>query len=366
MKKQLHQDQSGLASLVIAILIVIILSTMITGFLQIIGHEQRRSLDRQLGSQAFYAAESGVNDARKAINNGFKADKTSCKPYTGPDYPAELSGTSNNLTTDKNVNYSCLLINQTPGSLEYNPVNTQHGSTFVADSVSGFLNTLNFSWQDQGSSTVFRSTAATSGTDFPTQGTWNSGGSAGTGILRVDLLPVNAASTSRDDIIKNARTYFLYPSTSTAGNPVNYSTTQSGAVINGQCSTGASPHYCNVTVNDINAPSPLGGIIPSKVYVRMRAIYNPVNVTISAADIKGPVKIRGAQVLIDSTGRAADVSRRIQVRIPQQDIDLPDFTIASMDTLCKKYVLFAGTSGVIADPNGAPLDTTGVCNPANW
>lgn len=364
MGKRLHNDQSGLASLVIAILIVIILTTMITGFLQIIGHEQRRSLDRQLGSQAFYAAESGVNDASKAISNGYKADKTSCKPYAAASgYPTELSGASNNLTTNTNVRYTCLLIDQTPGSLEYNPINAEHGSTFVAESVTGFMDSLNFSWQDSSGSTKFRTTAATTGTDFPTQGSWNSGG-IGTGILRVDLLPINASSTSRVDIINNTRTYFFYPSSNPAApNTVDYLASQSGAVINGRCASSASPHYCNVTISNINA-SNLPGITASKVYVRMRAIYNPVNVTVNAFSLGNAVSIRGAQILVDSTGRAADVSRRIQVRIPQQNIDLPDFTIASMDTLCKKYVLYS--NGVAADGTGGAPDTSGVCNPANW
>lgn len=364
MGKQLHKDQSGLASLVIAILIIIILTTMITGFLQIIGHEQRRSLDRQLGSQAFYAAESGVNDASKAITNGYKADKTDCKPYTVSGYPAELSGTSNNLTTNNNVRYTCLLIDQTPGSLEYNPVNTEHGSTFVAESVTGFLDSLNFSWQDSSGSTKFRTTPAATGSDFPTKSSWNGGGTIGTGILRVDLLPINTSSTSRADIVKNTRTYFFYPSTNPAApNTVDYLASQSGAVVNGHCASSASPRYCNVTISNINA-SNLPGITASKVYVRMRAIYNPVNVTVNAFSLGNAVSIRGAQILVDSTGRAADVSRRIQVRIPQQNIDLPDFTIASMDTLCKKYVLYE--NGVAADGTGGAPDTDGVCNPANW
>lgn len=104
-------------------------------------------------------------------------------------------------------------------------------------------------------------------------------------------------------------------------------------------------------------------------------MYNPVNVTISGTSGGGPVNIKGAQVLVDATGKAADIKRRIQVRVPNQDIDLPDYVLASMDTLCKKFVLLPSNGalgGVSADYNGtetsaaAQTATQQACDPAQW
>ena len=61
---------------------MIVMSLIVLGFAQISRRNQRESLDRQLSTQAFYAAESGVNDARELIttaaqnNQAIPAKKT--------------------------------------------------------------------------------------------------------------------------------------------------------------------------------------------------------------------------------------------------------------------------------------------------
>ncbi len=72
--------QDGFASIVIAIIMVIVLSLITVGFAQLMRTEQRSALDKQLSSQAYYAAETGVNDAAKALNAGYAGVKTNCAP----------------------------------------------------------------------------------------------------------------------------------------------------------------------------------------------------------------------------------------------------------------------------------------------
>jgi hypothetical protein len=49
------------------------------------------------------------------------------------------------------------------------------------------------------------------------------------------------------------------------------------------------------------------------------------------------LNLKGAQTLVDSTGKAQDVLRRIQVRIPTNNgYDIPDGTHAD---ICKQYDL---------------------------
>jgi hypothetical protein len=55
--------EGGFVSIIVCMIIMTILSLITIGFAQIMAREQRQALDRQLSSQAFYAAESGVNDA---------------------------------------------------------------------------------------------------------------------------------------------------------------------------------------------------------------------------------------------------------------------------------------------------------------
>ena len=113
-------------------------------------------------------------------------------------------------------------------------------------------------------------------------------------------------------------------------------TEPSGAIVNGQCTTvdGCSVKIVNIT----------GG----RYFIRVLAMYKPVSLTVKATDAADAVKnLVGAQTLVDATGKAADVARRIQVAIPRENSDLPDYAVASMDTLCKKFL--ALPKGVIDD-----------------
>jgi Tfp pilus assembly protein FimT len=356
MKTRIRKNESGMASLVIAILIVIIVTTIVLGFMQIIRREQRRSLDNQLSSQAYYAAESGVNNAIKAVRQeGFTSDKTQCAPFlTGAlGATAAVWGTSNLLTADGNVQYSCLLINQSPTSLAFDKVSTSHSNVFpVRDNAPGrLIDSLTFTWANP--TGITSSTRLPSGTGYhlPPVANWNS-----LGLLRVDIMP--AASVSKWDLIGSVKTLFMYPSRGGGATTYSYipNGVNSGNVVDGKCNPPNGDPVCSVTVNNLKS---ITGIQPGdSIYVRVLAMYEPVKLTITATDDTGAsTGVSGAQILVDSTGKAADVLRRIQVRVPFQDTDYPDYAIASMDSLCKKF--FASADGTVTSE--VPADLT--CNP---
>ena len=356
MRKSLHRDQSGLASLVIAVLIIIVLTTMVIGFIQIIGKEQRRSLDRQLSSQAFYAAESAVNDATSVINSGYTGNKTQCTPLpVSPTNPAELSGTSNILTGNNNVSYPCLLINQQPPTLEYSQVSTSRSTTFPITSATGAnYDAVTFSWGDAAGGHKLRSSNVPTNAGFPINSEWNLG-ALGTGVLRVDIVPFGTGSAPRSSLIASVRTYFLYPTTSiSSANVVNYATEPSGAIVSGNCVANTTPNDCSVTIGNINT---------ARSYVRIMSMYNPIKVSVKATAGGAGVNLTGAQALVDATGKANDVLRRIQVRVPHENVDVPDYALASMDTLCKRFAV----ADIVKDDNsgGAP-DPLLTCPPASW
>ena len=66
--KQLKNNEQGLVAIVVTLIIMLVLTLIVTGFAQLARREQREALDRQLASQALYAAESGVNAAEAAVN----------------------------------------------------------------------------------------------------------------------------------------------------------------------------------------------------------------------------------------------------------------------------------------------------------
>ena len=56
-------NEEGFASIVIALILIIVLSLLTIGFAQLARREQQTALSKQLANQAQYAAESGINDA---------------------------------------------------------------------------------------------------------------------------------------------------------------------------------------------------------------------------------------------------------------------------------------------------------------
>src|SRR5580698_3119973 len=102
-KKNLN-NQTGLASFLVTLIMMIIISLVVLGFAQIARHEQREALDNQLSSAAYYAAESGVNDAVNAIqNDNYLGLNPTGKSTCAPD------AILNNNNLGNNSSYSCLL-----------------------------------------------------------------------------------------------------------------------------------------------------------------------------------------------------------------------------------------------------------------
>src|ERR1044072_966430 len=118
-------NESGLVSIVIVTTITIILALMTIAFTKIMNRNLRDAIDLELSTQAHYAAESGLNDARQYI-----ADKlaTGDDPSIGPNcldlstaplpFVPTISGSySGDITNDNTVKYTCVLINSAPKDL---------------------------------------------------------------------------------------------------------------------------------------------------------------------------------------------------------------------------------------------------------
>ena len=89
---RLQNNQEGLVSITVSLIIMIIITLVVSSFALIVRREQRRTLDRQLSQQAFYAAEVGIADAQSAIKAGLTDDITEC---SGPGSFSKVAETIN-------------------------------------------------------------------------------------------------------------------------------------------------------------------------------------------------------------------------------------------------------------------------------
>ncbi|HSX32249.1 MAG TPA: pilus assembly PilX N-terminal domain-containing protein, partial [Candidatus Saccharimonadales bacterium] len=95
-KRPASAKESGMVAIMVTIILMIVISLIVLGFAQIARRNQRQSLDRQLSTQAFYAAETGVNDASKVIKAAIAsgatvAAKPTCTDSGGGQYTTLLA-----------------------------------------------------------------------------------------------------------------------------------------------------------------------------------------------------------------------------------------------------------------------------------
>lgn len=339
MKKSqsLRHDQSGLVSFIVCSVIMSLLSLVTIGFVRVMQKEQRESLDRQLSTQAFYAAESGVNDVvKKAAAPGGIAATTSCSLYS--------SDLETNVLAVDNIGYTCVLYNPIVDSILFDSSVDNGYLTLVRGAVNP-VNSIKISWQAKADSAYGAPSGQPWIGKFPPKSTWGNNIS----VLRVSIYPVSNSGTGfgRDQLNPTAKTFFLYPSL--GGTSSANLGDQDGSVISTKCQPGED-YNCTLQIMGLS-----GG--PNDYYVRFRSLYNDSAVSVKGfSGLGASEKLSGAQAIVDATGKANDLKRRIQVRkslIPQYF--MPEYAISSAQSVCKR--LYVG--------NGLDADNTECANPAN-
>jgi len=341
--KKLQEDESGFASLVIAIVLVLVLSLVTVGFAQLMQREQRQALDKQLSSQAYYAAETGINDAVTAINKDhYAGTKSTCAPISDPGNLYPSLDTNGQVGTNTGASYSCLLIDPSPSSLTYGNVDINQ-PTVVKFTASSNVHRIVFQWgASDGNNSSFATYTTCSTSKFVPGSSWTST----VGLLRVAVTPLYAGGYDRQSLINNTFTAFLCPGTpagapvgsDTANYPNNNVQVNSGPIITGNCSSGS--HRCMAQIDGLNKVASGGGT--TQYLVTLKSIYKNTSVSVYAlgndssqpSDVSNPLSTTGAQIQIDSTGKAQDVLRRIQVRVPgYESFGLPGGTVGD---ICKE------------------------------
>ncbi len=330
--KSLRHQESGLVSLIVAITFITILTLITTSFALLSRREARQALDRQLSTQAFYAAESGVNDAiNKITSSGGLDDVEECDEV----------GDVGNPDLGNGLSYTCVLVNQQPTSLDYSSVGLETSTIVRIQSQSGTINTLQIGWQAEDNSQIFTNLA---NHELPEKPPAPKNGLDQTGIVRATIIS-GKPPFSRDNFINNTGTYFLYPKANSTPNQKGTATltpgrANQGQFVDGQCNTATTtqfPRFCNAEIN----VSALGSNI---VYVRLKSAYKASRVTVRALDgVGNQLSLTNSQAVIDATGKATDVLRRIQVRVPlNSNYYYPEFALETGDDICKLITVPVG------------------------
>lgn len=343
---QIRRSEKGMIAITTALVLMVVISLIVLGFAQISRRNQRETLDRQLSTQAFYAAETGVNDARERINtavaSGLKVEaKNECD---GTGVAGFYTGLNPDIDSALGVKYSCLLVDPEPKTLQYSNIGVTTTVVPVISADSSPLSKVDLKWQSKsGSATPLSGCPGGTSNVFSPAASW----SCGYGILRIDFVPTSGGLTS-DSLTLNTMTIFAVPvsSGSTVNNvsyPANINTANSNVRIGASCTNAG----CELQIS---------GLSQNSYHMRVSSIYKDASLQVSAGGASGSQRLTGAQAVIDSTGRAQDVLRRIQVNIPlraSSKNELSDYAIEMNGSMCKRYSV---ASGYISNSvPGAPI-----------
>lgn len=330
--KKLNHAEAGIMSIIVTMIIAIVLSLIVMGFSQLSRREQRQTLDRQLSTQAFYAAEAGINDVIAGYNTNW-GDKTDCS-FSGNYATTPF----NSGQIDSETSYTCLLINASVDDIVLNPLVS---GTIVPIRNPGLIS-LEIGWENAGNGTAFNTNQYP---NFPplthtdSSKKWQGNANA----LEITIIPLNGLT--RPSLITNSYTAFLYPQNEPANGIASYNPTiysninEQGSILKANCHANNTPD-CRIKF------SSLPGNNTNGYAIRLKTVYStnnlPVNVTIKGENISGPIKFVGSQMIIDVTGKAKDVLRRVQVRRPISSSgygNVPLSALESSDSLCKQIAV---------------------------
>jgi hypothetical protein len=289
-----------------------------------------------LSTQAYYAAESGVNDAAAMLKDLAAAspgttlpEKTTCADQAA--YNFNASGLSSLVGTD--VTYTCVLIDPTPPSLTYRLGNQSTVIPLASANANPSISQITLSWtpeEGQESNPIAGCWSSANIGKLP-----NATGPLAWGCkfaaLRMDLL--NGTTFSRAGWQANTTTNVLEPINTSTNTAMPVST--DGQVHPATCTN--VPLTCRVTITGMSA---------SRYYLRLNAIYRTTTLTITGKDSSGnTIEWNGSQAKIDVTGKARDVLRRIAVGVDLTDANngaTPNAAIAVADSLCKRFSVTPG------------------------
>lgn len=286
----------------------ILISIVAAAYARTIVVQQREALNYDLSTRAYYAAESGVQDAIREIKSKpelLESNKEDCTPFS-----AQGGG---KIGGSEEIGYTCQLIEA--------DANEVSGATRQGDAVlwrlpnsSGDLRvTLKWSEDPDGQNFVARPESSKL---LPQAGNWGDGsGNAYHPMMRTSFISLPSSNIRRDSI--NQWVYFLNPTDAGEGEitDVNLNSKQeeSSVIHNALCDEAEGGLECSQSFV-VKSSAFSGG---RQAYIALQSIYGgDTKYTISASNssTNEPVPFDGV-VSIDVTGRASSVFRRVKQQV---------------------------------------------------
>lgn len=381
--KSLNNKESGFVSLFTVIFFMLLITVITVGFLRIMAIEQRQSLDNDLTASALAAAQSGIEDGKRALlayydpatgaalktdlASAFSTANTSCDSLTGLSSVQTQIGINGQAVGSNSLNQQYTCLNVKLNSPDYlGSSQASQSEIFPLRGVSSF-DQIKVSWH------LLSAAVGTEGDGKPTQlvplvpqsllpqtggaQSWSSQGYPA--FLRVQLFGYpNSGSFGRTELSDKSRTVFLVPVNGGGGAAINLGTADPSHAFdvakvspNTSVSCGTDFTLINTYLCTATLALPAGATYASTAnnyFLRVTPIYGAAHfrVQLFNSSTSTAVDMQDVQPLIDATGKAEDVYRRVQVRVRVNAINgLPEFAADSANTICKNMQVADGSAG---------------------
>lgn len=394
MKKYVRNQQSGMVSLFIVIFSALLISVLVIGFIRLMIQDQQQATNNDLSQSAYDSAMSGVSDAKRVIRACELGSVAACTALNDQKCETVVKSDIVGARTDKettikslgplgsgdttlNQAYTCVIVTMnTPDYL----VNLKEGQSQVVPlKATAPFNTIVVQWMHRSDGSngsaylggdptnINQPTSGNNYSILPSKSVWNPSAPS---LLRVmAATPATASNVSLSSLDTGvASTVFLRPANIMASGTSNINvslgspraaasgsnaTTNLWAVACSNAQYTGGDYACQATLK-LKA----GQVVPAGstvAFMQLTSLYRDTSVKISLLQGAAAVTFDGVQPMVDSTGRANDVFRRVRSRLQvgSADFPLPEAAIDTTGSLCKDFYVTNTTSG----PNGISCTT---------
>ena len=368
--------ERGATALIIVVFSILLLMTISVSFMRLVVQDQQNTNDDELSRGAYDSALAGVEDGKRVLQaciggTGVPAT-TACAAIAANQcntvHAAKiLSAGDSSVNTDEvmiqnstgttggfDQAYSCVEIERnTP---DYEGTISNDSSTVIPLQTTSPFTQVTISWfKNPGPGTSY-SLNTSPAPSLPTYAKWAPANKVRPPLIRAQLIQFNSSSFKVADFDQSADsgTLYFYPSSlgaTTASFASDARQSKSNnLLVPVKCTTAIGTQYiCSVTVN---LPLPVGATTPSQrqAYLRLTSLYGDTDFTVSPVG----TELQDVEPAIDSTGRAADVYRRVRSRVqlqsPAETELFPRATVDITHDFCKDFGVT--DTRFIASPSG--------------
>lgn len=388
------KSQRGAVSIFIVMFTALLVTIVTASFVQIMLRNQQQASNNDLSQSAYDSALAGVEDAKRALVALKACDKNpsiacsnlraalvnngqNCEVLADPSVGVTTftNGESQVGRSSMNQAYTCVKVQVITDSYEGTldkdqsvviPLETVDDPNTIAGVRISWFTQDNIPSVDAAGNPISQVPQYPTQPQLPAASDWSVRSPS---IMRSQLIQFKDGNLTLDSFDaannNNAKTLFLYPAIFGAAN-LDFAADgrQSPASRNypaiSRCDTSFTLNGGFACSTDVAVPSLGGGT--RKAYLQLTSLYNKATYKVQILGGSGNViNFDNVQPIVDSTGRASDLFRRIQARVAMSEgmpTTYPDAALRVGKSLCKDFFITNNTIDYSGDTDSVSCDAS--------